>query len=340
MPTPESLGLPPRTPLLRLVEYFDDVVRVVRSEGGGPPRVVALVSRATALGQIAPEEEAQEAAAEAAEVAKAAEVTAEVEEVEAAEAPPSEATSNTRVAAARWPASELFKLPASLRPQPGQTLDLILLQKVRGARAVDGPLLAVDGLLSTRCATAHSLTVPPRLSLQVLLLQSRRGYRANTDSMLLPWYAAYRLRECTVARTSPSLRVADLGAGHGLVGILAALQWPHARVVLYERQASLAALARRNLGLNGLSHPPGTAASPPDGPAPHTHALAASPAASPNAVTADTGLAALPPAPRGTVIECDLATPGALNAHYGAFDIVLSNPPFYAPSAEGAPRKG
>jgi len=230
-------------------------------------------------------------------------VTAEVEEVEAAEAPPSEATSNTRVAAARWPASELFKLPASLRPQPGQTLDLILLQKV-------------------------------------LLLQSRRGYRANTDSMLLPWYAAYRLRECTVARTSPSLRVADLGAGHGLVGILAALQWPHARVVLYERQASLAALARRNLGLNGLSHPPGTAASPPDGPAPHTHALAASPAASPNAVTADTGLAALPPAPRGTVIECDLATPGALNAHYGAFDIVLSNPPFYAPSAEGAPRKG
>ena len=39
--------------------------------------------------------------------------------------------SGTRVAAARWPDEELAKLPPSVRPRAGETLDLIL-QTMRG----------------------------------------------------------------------------------------------------------------------------------------------------------------------------------------------------------------
>ena len=168
------------------------------------------------------------------EAADAAADASADDEVELSDGPPSptqqpqppDGGGNTRMAAARWPPSELSKLPPSLRPVDGEeTLDLILRTRV-------------------------------------LLLQARRGYRANADSMLLPFYAARRVATAMNAAEggdddaaplpSPPKHLADVGCGNGLVGILAALHWQGAKVHLFERQPSLARLAERNLRLNGI----------------------------------------------------------------------------------------
>ena len=163
---------------------------------------------------------------------------------------------NTRKPRARWPPEVLEHLPPSLRPVDGETLDLLLHKKV-------------------------------------LLLQARRGYRCNTDSMLLPFFAHER------CRSRPPVRVADLGAGTGLVGIAAARQWPDAAVDLYERQPALVSLCRRNVALNGL-------APADEEPAARGH--------------------------RARVLECDLS--GGIER--GCYDGVLCNPPYY--TAEGGAR--
>ena len=115
---------------------------------------------------------------------------------------------------------------------------------------------------------------------RLLLLQARKGYRCNVDSLLLAAHAAEALRRrVSVKKTkySPPPRVADLGAGAGVVGFAVALR-PVAddqadttfesstdgsadrsadrstRVLSIERQASLASRCARNAALNGLGH--------------------------------------------------------------------------------------
>jgi len=122
---------------------------------------------------------------------------------------------------------------------------------------------------------------------RLLLLQARRGYRCNVDSLLLAAHAAEALRgRVTSLRGHQSPRVADLGAGCGVVGLAVALDRsatrdapndddannssPHellpvnsvntrdtttrdTRVLSIERQASLASRCARNAALNGLS---------------------------------------------------------------------------------------
>jgi tRNA1Val (adenine37-N6)-methyltransferase len=78
----------------------------------------------------------------------------------------------------------------------------------------------------------------------IRLFQSKTGYRYSVDSLLL--YDFIRLK---TAR-----RIADLGAGSGIVGILLAKKYPAARVSLLELQKGLYALAKRNIVLNGLEH--------------------------------------------------------------------------------------
>ena len=255
---------------------------------------------------------------------------------------------NTRVPSARWPPSVLAQLPAPLRPEAGQTLDLILRKRV-------------------------------------LLRQSRRGYRANTDSMLLPYFAAW----CTsgegvcgadvaaAARATgtgtgcsdggPSgsdgggrggsggrcgggrgggddgggasawRAVADLGCGNGLVGILAALQWPTAVIDLFEVQPQLARLAQCNLALNGLAPPPrvadGDIMAPPSlGGSGATPCAALELPLRSKAGGGDVGSS------RATVQLCDLADRDAYP--HAAYDIALCNPPYYEPLDDGRPRKG
>lgn len=123
---------------------------------------------------------------------------------------------------------------------------------------------------------------------RLLLLQARRGYRCNVDSLLLAAHAAEALRgRITSLRGHQSPRVADLGAGCGVVGLAVALDRsatrdahndddandssPYellpvnsvntrdtttrdTRVLSIERQASLASRCARNAALNGLSH--------------------------------------------------------------------------------------
>jgi tRNA1(Val) A37 N6-methylase TrmN6 len=114
---------------------------------------------------------------------------------------------------------------------------------------------------------------------RLLLLQARKGYRCNVDSLLLAAHAAEVLRRRVSGKKCEEKppRVADLGAGSGVVGFAVALDLrvadtteadtdPHdstddkadgitdrtTRVLSIERQASLASRCARNAALNGL----------------------------------------------------------------------------------------
>jgi tRNA1Val (adenine37-N6)-methyltransferase len=76
----------------------------------------------------------------------------------------------------------------------------------------------------------------------ISLYQSRTGYRFSVDSLLLYDFV-------NLARVG---RIADLGAGSGIVGILLAKKYPDANITLFELQESLIRLAERNVLLNKL----------------------------------------------------------------------------------------
>ncbi len=78
----------------------------------------------------------------------------------------------------------------------------------------------------------------------VRLVQPRKGYRAGLDAVLLA--AAAPVVAGQVAR------VLDAGAGAGAVGLCVAARCPQALVTMIEREAAMAALARRNVVLNGF----------------------------------------------------------------------------------------
>ena len=87
------------------------------------------------------------------------------------------------------------------------------------------------------------LTEDALLGGRVRLLQPARGYRVAVDAVLLA--AAIEAR--------PGDRVLDLGAGVGSVGLCLAARVPDCRVIGIELQAEMAALAQRNIRLNGLA---------------------------------------------------------------------------------------
>ncbi len=77
----------------------------------------------------------------------------------------------------------------------------------------------------------------------VRLYQSVEGYRFSIDSVLLAGFAG-----CSRGIR----RVADLGAGSGVVGLVLAMRYPWTEVLLIEIQEVLSALAQRNVELNQL----------------------------------------------------------------------------------------
>lgn len=365
IPSPAALGLPPRTSLLRLMEHFNDTVSLRHENGGASTRVIALVSRKTALygepsaadgaGGASSTAEQQRSAVKL-ELQRAAQAEGwrteeymeeHVEEfagvgaytagaelamppdlpeagVIDVEAGSTEPQPNTRKPAVRWPESELAKLPGDLRPQAGQTLDLILQKKV----------LLLQSRRGCTSQSAHHSQRPfqaPALVSSFSLTGLARARvvtptdRANTDSMLLPYFGFESL---CVAGVSPPQRVADLGCGNGLVGILAALQWPSlVEVSLFERQPALAELAFRNLALNGIA---ATLLAPePRSDVPHAMKVTG-----PLCMQED----ALRQQLQATVHVCDLSQHVTTN---GTFDVVLCNPPFYTsrPNCGGVQRK-
>jgi len=91
--------------------------------------------------------------------------------------------------------------------------------------------------------SAYDVTEDTFLGGQLRILQPRAGYRAGLDAVLLAAAAPARGSEL----------VLDAGAGVGVVGLAVARRIPHARVVLVERDAGLATLARRNVERNHLA---------------------------------------------------------------------------------------
>lgn len=115
-----------------------------------------------------------------------------------------------------WSEQDIADLPEALRPDQAETLDLILRKRI-------------------------------------YLLQSRRGYRANTDSQVLAFFAWRRLRTLPpIDADGGDLRVLDLGAGNGLVSVLFARAHGVDRcfVTQLELQGQLAGRAARNMLLN------------------------------------------------------------------------------------------
>lgn len=88
---------------------------------------------------------------------------------------------------------------------------------------------------------AEGVTEDYFLGDRVKIRQPLKGYRAGIDAVLLA--------ACVRAGEGPVL---DIGAGVGTVGLCAAVRCPDISVVLVERQAELADIARGNVALNHL----------------------------------------------------------------------------------------
>jgi tRNA1Val (adenine37-N6)-methyltransferase len=76
----------------------------------------------------------------------------------------------------------------------------------------------------------------------IQLYQSKTGYRFSVDSLLL----------CNFVNLQRVSRIADLGAGSGIVGILLSKKYPAAQVTLFEIQDGLVRLAEKNVVMNHL----------------------------------------------------------------------------------------
>ena len=76
------------------------------------------------------------------------------------------------------------------------------------------------------------------------LIQSASGVKASVDGLLLARFL----------RPSPGWRVADLGCGNGLIGLLLAKENPACHVLGVEIQSALIGQAVRNARINGLDN--------------------------------------------------------------------------------------
>lgn len=74
------------------------------------------------------------------------------------------------------------------------------------------------------------------------LYQSKHGYRFSVDSLLLFDFVNLKTAE----------KIADLGAGVGIIGLLLANKYPDSHITLIEIQENLVKLAEKNIHLNNL----------------------------------------------------------------------------------------
>lgn len=142
--------------------------------------------------------------------------------------------------------------------------------------------MSIPDVRSAERAADLDITDDAFLGGQLHILQPRSGYRAGIDAVLL---AAVVPR-----RGDRPLRLLDVGAGVGTVGLSSARRIPAAHVVLLEREPRMAALARDNATRNGLDD--------------RVHVVEAD-ALAPAAALASLGIAV------------------------DSFDFVLANPPFH-----------
>ncbi len=78
--------------------------------------------------------------------------------------------------------------------------------------------------------------------LDIQIYQHKTGYRFSADAVLLSAFV-----------DTPRLKkIADLGAGSGIIGLLLAKKYAASEITLIELQESLVKLAEKNVALNGL----------------------------------------------------------------------------------------
>ncbi|MFA5354766.1 MAG: tRNA1(Val) (adenine(37)-N6)-methyltransferase [Thermodesulfovibrionales bacterium] len=76
----------------------------------------------------------------------------------------------------------------------------------------------------------------------IRVYQKKEGYRFSVDALLLAAFPGLpRVR-----------KIADLGAGSGIIGLLLARRYPESKVTLLELQEGLSRMAARNISLNNL----------------------------------------------------------------------------------------
>lgn len=90
---------------------------------------------------------------------------------------------------------------------------------------------------------AEPLSCDELLRGRLRVWQPRAGYRVNADSLLLAHFCG----------EPPFGRVADLGAGVGVIGLALAARDPSARVTLAELQPESVSLCHKNIVENGLA---------------------------------------------------------------------------------------
>lgn len=87
----------------------------------------------------------------------------------------------------------------------------------------------------------ETTTIDSLMGGKLLVRQPVMGHRGGTDTMLL-----------AAAAPSSSGTLLDLGAGVGIAGLAVAQRLGCGKLIMVEVQPDLAALARENIGLNGL----------------------------------------------------------------------------------------
>ena len=93
------------------------------------------------------------------------------------------------------------------------------------------------------CGIMNEETVDEILEGGLTVCQSKRGYRFNLDSLILAHFVTLKPRSVNM----------DLGCGNGIILLVLARRFPQTKWVGLEVQESLAALADKNVRLNGLT---------------------------------------------------------------------------------------
>ncbi|GIK50280.1 MAG: methyltransferase [Alphaproteobacteria bacterium] len=89
----------------------------------------------------------------------------------------------------------------------------------------------------------QALTEDALLGGRIRIRQPRRGYRVNADTLLL----------ASAVEAAPGMRLLEAGCGVGAALIAVAARTENAAFVGLERDANMAAIARENLAMNGMS---------------------------------------------------------------------------------------
>lgn len=102
---------------------------------------------------------------------------------------------------------------------------------------------------SRRAPAAPTLRISDQLTVDALtggwtIVQRKKGHRHSTDDLLTGWYA--------VEVVPSPLRILDLGAGLGSVGLIALWRSPNATLVSIEAQEVSFAQLEQNIARNGL----------------------------------------------------------------------------------------